>query len=148
MSESINGWTVETLRRHVEALMHAHDLRYEQRYTAQTERVTDALVAQKEALSAALASTDKAVSKAEQAQLRVNEGQNEFRASLKDQASTLATKEFVDTLERRIRALEGAGQEHIGKGQGISLAWAVTVTIVMVLGGFVMSLIGFWIGKP
>ena len=136
MSESINGWTVETLRRHVEALMQAHDLRYEQRYLAQTERLTDALSA-----------LDKAVTKAEQAQLRVNEGQNEFRASLKDQAQTLATKEFVDTLERRIRALEEGRQTTIGKGEGLSLAWAVIVTVIGVIGGFIMTVIGFWLGK-
>ena len=136
MSESINGWTVETLRKHVEALMQAHDLRYEQRYLAQTERLTDALSA-----------LDKAVTKAEQAQLRVNEGQNEFRASLKDQAQTLATKEFVDTLERRIRALEEGRQTTIGKGEGLSLAWAVIVTVIGVIGGFIMTVIGFWLGK-
>lgn len=43
----------------------------------------------KEALKLALESASKAVDKAEQAQLRVNQTQNEFRGTLKDQASLL-----------------------------------------------------------
>ena len=43
----------------------------------------------KEALAIALQAADKAKDKAEDAQRRVNETQNEFRGTLKDQAATL-----------------------------------------------------------
>jgi hypothetical protein len=57
----------------------------------------------KEQVALAFASSEKAVSKAEQAQQRVNEGQNEFRGALKDQASTLASKEEVVSVTENLR---------------------------------------------
>ena len=57
--------------------------------TADQVAVSAALAAAEKAVAAALTAAKEAVSKAEISQQRTNEGQNEFRAQLKDQASTL-----------------------------------------------------------
>ena len=50
------------------------------------------------AVDAAFAAAEKAVTKAEEAQQRVNIGQNEFRGSLADQAATLMPRKEVEAL--------------------------------------------------
>ena len=54
--------------------------------------VDAALAAAEKAVAAALIAAKEAVNKAEVAQQRTNEGQNEFRAQLKDQAATFLTR--------------------------------------------------------
>jgi methylase of polypeptide subunit release factors len=65
--------------------------------------VAAALAAQEKATSAALAASDKAINKAEVAQQHVNEGQNEFRLTLKDQAATLMPRAETELLVVGIR---------------------------------------------
>lgn len=85
----------------------------------------------KEALKLALDSADKAVNKAEEAQLRVNVTQNEFRGSLKDQAATMmprreyeqahiALQKQVDYLKRLV---------FIGIGIAVTLSFGIPILI-------------------
>lgn len=73
--------------------------------SADQTAVAAALAAQKEAVSIAQVASDKAISKAEVAQSKVNEGQNEFRATLKDQAATLMPRAETELVVRELRGL-------------------------------------------
>jgi hypothetical protein len=75
--------------------------------------VNAALVAQEKAVAAALAASEKAVNKAEIAQANVNENQNEFRGTLRDQALTLMPRAEAENLIRELRGLITAQAEVI-----------------------------------
>ncbi len=87
-----SGWSVDTLKYYVDALLLEHDSRYEQRFAAQEKAVV-----------AALASAEKATDKAEIAQAQRNSVQNAFREQLANQGATFAAKESV---EQRFSSLE------------------------------------------
>ncbi len=69
--DHISGWTVDTLKEHLESMAAAYDRRYEQRFEAQEQAVTAALNAAKEA-----------VQKAEVAAEKRFDAVNEFRGQL------------------------------------------------------------------
>lgn len=75
--------------------------------------VNAALVAQEKAVAAALAASEKAVNKAEAAQGNVNETQNEFRGSLKDQATTQMPRAEAEVTFRELRGLIAAQDQVI-----------------------------------
>ena len=77
-------------------------------YLASREKVPDSKITRE-----ALAASEKAVNKAEVAQQRVNESQNEFRLTLKDQASTLMPRTETEGLVRELRALLGIQVESV-----------------------------------
>jgi hypothetical protein len=102
-------WTVKTLR----VLIEANDLRYSQRFAAQSEALSAAFTAQQNAVNAALTAADRAVQKAETASEKRFDAVNEFRQSLNDQSRLLmpraeceqmlkAMKETVDKLETSV----------------------------------------------
>jgi hypothetical protein len=66
---------------------------------------TTALSAAEKAVAAALAASDKAVEKSETAQKGVNETQNEFRGTLRDQAATFMPRSEAESLVRELRGL-------------------------------------------
>ena len=74
---------------------------------------TTALTAAEKAVAAALAASDKAVDKSEMAQKVVNEGQNEFRGTLRDQAATFMPRAETESLVRELRGLIAAQSAHI-----------------------------------
>ena len=78
------------------------DLRYQQRFDAQTNALEAALAAAKEAVKTAMSAAEKATTKAEVAADKRFEGVNEFRAQLADQAGTLMPRTEA---EQRISAL-------------------------------------------
>lgn len=77
----------------------------------------------KEALQIALAASDRAVNKAEEAQLRVNQTQNEFRGTLKDQAATLMPRSEVEQLITSIQKELDGVKRLVYIGMGILLAF-------------------------
>jgi hypothetical protein len=120
--EREGGWTVETLRRHMEAMLDAADKRYEQRFLAQAD----------------------ATLKAESASEKRFDSVNEFRGSLDDMVHTLmprtesearhtAASEKIDLLQARLDKSEGSGA---GMRQGWTLVVGAIATV-----GVVMSLI-------
>lgn len=84
------------------------------KFEAQATAVNAALVAAEKAVNAALAASEKAVAKAELAQTRVNESQNEFRGTLRDQAATLMPRSETELLLREIRTSVDSTIDQIG----------------------------------
>jgi hypothetical protein len=109
-----NGWTFKTLLDHIVAMMDANDRRYLDLFQSADKATAIAMTAAEKAVNAALSASDKAVGKAEESQIRVNVGQNEFRAQLKDQAATFVTRielvgvhnEITSNFERGQQALK------------------------------------------
>lgn len=87
------------------AAVHAEIRRLDALRAADQLAVKAALDAAEKAVAAALAASEKAVNKAELGQQRTNEGQNEFRGQLRDQAATLMPRAEVESLVRELRAL-------------------------------------------
>jgi preprotein translocase subunit SecF len=79
--------------------------RLDQRMDAQETAVAAALAAAEKAVTAALTAADKAVGKAELAQAKVNETQNEFRGTLRDQATAFMPRSETENLVRELRGL-------------------------------------------
>lgn len=92
----------------VDQLAGQESRRVDGRFEASETAVNAALIAQEKAVAAALAASEKAVDKSEIAQKAVNEGQNEFRATLKDQAATLMPRSETENLVRELRGLINA----------------------------------------
>lgn len=107
--KDVSGWTVDTLAQHVAELMGANDRRYSERFDAQEKALADALLAAKEAGAAAISTTKEAVTKAENANEKRFESVNEFRNTLKDQATHFLTRTesvaVTAPLERAVEAL-------------------------------------------
>lgn len=102
---SPEGWTVSTLREYLMALLAEADLRYQQRFDAQTKAVEAALLAAKEA-----------VIKAELAMEKRFDGVNEFRETLSDQAAQFVTLAQFTELKERVDRSEG-------KSSGLNAGW-------------------------
>lgn len=100
--------------RRLDELREAESRRIDGLLTAQETAVTAALAAAEKAVAAALVASEKAVNKAELAQQRVNETQNEFRGTLKDQASTLMPRSEAENTNRELRGLIALQLEEIG----------------------------------
>ena len=112
---------------HVLAILREMDRRYQSMFESQ-----------KEAVSAALASSEKAVLKAEAANKSKFEDQNEFRQSLGDQArmlmpraeaeaihaahSTKVAGEF-EALKQQIVVIEKRLSANEGRGAGVDVVW-------------------------
>jgi len=90
----------------ITGLLEERDRRYEERFQAQQEALTVALavvnkefhehiIQVRDETTAALAASEKAITKAEVASEKRFEGQNEFRAQLSDQAATFARRSEV-----------------------------------------------------
>jgi hypothetical protein len=106
----------------------------------------------KEQVAIALSSAEKATQKAEEAQQRVNVSQNEFRGSLKDQASTLATKDSTDRLAERIANIEKVLATGEGRLGGVATAQSVLFSVLPMLiagAGVTVALVALlWRRRP
>ncbi len=87
----------------------------------------------KEHIEVRLAAMKEAVDKAEKTLNQRLEGMNEFRDTLKDQASRLATKDEVGLMLKRVEALELTNSETLGRTKGIAILWAIGVSLVISL---------------
>lgn len=94
--------------RRIDDLGSAESRRIDGLLKAQETAVNAALAAAEKAVAAALAASEKAVNKAELAQGNVNETQNEFRGTLRDQAQTLMPRAEAENLIRELRGLLAA----------------------------------------
>lgn len=95
----------------------ASDLRYQERFVAQTKALDAAFLSQQQAVQAALAAADRAVAKAETAADKRFEALNELRQMLNDMVATLLTRneatakfdsigEKMATRDERLSAIE------------------------------------------
>jgi hypothetical protein len=112
------------LQMHIERVMAEMDLRYQQRFDAQTKAIDAALLAAEKAIGAALIAAEKAVTKAEVATEKRFEGVNEFRQMLSDQATQfVARAEFSamrDVSAERMRDLSSRLDKFEGTLSGSS----------------------------
>lgn len=79
-------------------------------------------VSDKEAIKIALEASDRAVNKAEEAQLRVNQTQNEFRGTLKDQNATMMPRKEVEQLIQGVQKELDTVKRLVYIGLGMLLA--------------------------
>lgn len=162
---SVSGWTVDTLREHVLALIAdtkltleaanvAADVRNEQRFVAQQGAIKDALIAQKEAVAAALVAAEKAVLVAEQNAEKWRGAANEWRGAMNDRERILmprseaeqriqAVTEKIDAAitanAKTIEALKADVDKSAGRREGLMLIFGIIAVIATII-AVVMSL--------
>lgn len=133
----------------IEKVAEERNRRYEDKFRGSDTAVAAALAASKELTSAAFASSEKAIIKAEEAQRESNAKSNEFRGQLSDQASTFmprleaesrinalaekvddnkndALKAINDLNKSRDVTLGGAASRHDSQ---IKTQWAITLAV-------------------
>jgi Flp pilus assembly protein TadB len=121
----VSGWTVETLKEHLEAITARQD----------------------EAVAAALTAAKEAVLKAENAAAKRFDSVNEFRAQLTDQAATFMTRQ--ESLARHEQAAEKIAdiQDRLnrneGRSSGISASWAALLGVAGLVGAVVAVITRF-----
>lgn len=113
----------------VRHLLSEMDLRYQQRFDAQTKAIDAAMVASEKAINAALSAAEKAVTKAEISTDKRFENVNEFRGALQDLQSKLATRAELtamrDSLSERISDLMTRLDKIEGKSAGMNAGWVI-----------------------
>lgn len=103
-------------------------------------------------MSAALASTEKAIDKAERAQQLRNEVSNEFRETLSDQATRLITRDEAEKqiaavraeLKAELRGLKEASEaerSRSDKTEGKGVGQTATVAAIVMAVGIVINLV-------
>lgn len=133
-----------------EAARAATDLRYQQRFDAQSDALAAAFASQQtamkvafdgaeKAVNAALAAADRAVSKAELASDKRFESVNEFRKTLADQQATFMPRAEADVSHRgmndKIEAMKQVLDRMIAEQLGVKGGWGYAVGVV----GFVLA---------
>jgi hypothetical protein len=112
-----------------EAIAQERDLRYQQRFDAQGQALTAALLAAEKAVQAALTAAQSAVSKAEAATEKRFESVNEFRGALTDQARNMPSRpevsSMVGALADRVNALKEITDRTTGRDKGLGISWGV-----------------------
>ena len=103
------------------------DLRYQQRFDAQTKALDAALAAQKEAVLTAMVAAERATTKAETAADKRFESVNEFRQSLTDQTATFMPRteavSRMDSLAEKIDDLKSRVGAFQGRSAGLNAGW-------------------------
>ena len=114
-AEALQKEALTALADATKAAAQAADLRYQQRFEAQSDALTAALQAAKEAVQAAQAAADRAVAKAEAAADKRFEALNELRQMLNDMVATMLTrneaKQQFDAMAEKL----GATEAHISR---------------------------------
>lgn len=103
-----SGWTIDTLKAHYDTRLDSLEQSLAA-HIAALDRLTDSkfvtfrtlIDAEADRVGLALASADKAVSKAEVAAEKRFEAVNEFRGQLNDQAGTFMTRVEADAIQQR-----------------------------------------------
>ena len=124
--QSVSGWSIDTLKEHLEALILAADTRYEQRFLAQEKAVREALAAQEKAVTAALTAAEKAVAVAERNAEEWRKGANEWRGSMTDREQNFASRPEMASLKERIDKAEGSGR-------GMKDTWGWIIAAIAVI---------------
>ena len=136
---SDNGWTLDTLAKHLNEKIDDVEIRTQERFNLAKQAIDAALMASEKAISAAMAAAEKAVTKAEVAAEKRFDSVNEFRAAMKDQTANFADRDQVDF---RLASIERKIENWTGQASGVSGVWGITVGIVGVAFGLA-GIIGF-----
>ncbi len=124
--------------RHVLALLAEMDLRYQQRFDAQGQALTAALLAAEKAVQTALIAAEKAVTKAESANEKRFESVNEFRQTLSDQTASFPSRVELSALADRVSEMGARLDKAEGRGRGVS----ASVATMLAVGGLLLALLG------
>jgi hypothetical protein len=119
------------LKEHLLKLIESNDKRYNERFEAQDKAVAAALAAQKELTSAAFASSEKAIVKAEDSQRTYNAGHNDLSRKMEEQyklmvpltehkADLLNMEKRMDRMGEDVKGLRESRSGVEGKGIGIN----------------------------
>ncbi len=125
MADGRNGWSIETVREHLVALLTAHEIMDEQRHHSQAQ-----------AIEASRSASQMAIDKAENAMERRFDSINEFREQLSDQTRTYmpraeyeakhsAINARIDSIDSRLTLAEG-------RSSGIQASWAVLIAVLTI----------------
>lgn len=140
-----------TIKEAASAASAATDLRYQQRFEAQSDALSAAFLSQQtamqtaftvaeKAVQAALAAADRAVSKAELAADKRFESVNEFRKTLDDQQRTLMPRQESDrafqSLTDKFTSLKEQIDGLLSERAGVKGGWGYAVGVV----GFLLAL--------
>jgi hypothetical protein len=142
MGYNTSGWTIDTLRQHIDIVLAERELRYEQRFqasqvalqaalTADRALVQAALAAQEKSTQAAMVAAKEAVGKTERDAEKRFELLNELRAGV-------ATSQQFDALEKMLNELRTEVVGMRQRGVGVSASWAM----MLGLGGLILTIIG------
>lgn len=121
-----------TILDHVMALLAEMDLRYQQRFDAQGQALTAALLAAEKAVQTALIAAEKAVTKAEVANEKRFESVNEFRKTLSDQTQSFPSRVELSALADRVADLATRLDKTEGKTTGKEAVWAYLIAAAAV----------------
>jgi uncharacterized membrane protein YfbV (UPF0208 family) len=113
-----------TVLDHLVALLAEMDLRYQQRFDAQGQALTAALLAAEKAVQTALIAAEKAVTKAETATEKRFESVNEFRQTLSDQTASFPSRVELQALADRVTDLATRMDKTEGRSTGLNAGWA------------------------
>jgi len=107
--------------------------------------VTAALAAQKEAVAAALAASDKAVDKAEATAEKWRANANEWRGAMSDRDRELPSRKEVEawnvSFEARVARLEALSERQVGKSQGIELSGGLLTAALAAVTSIVIAVV-------
>lgn len=131
MERSPQGWTLDTLAKHLQDKIEDVEVRTQERFALSKQAIDAALSASEKAISAAMAAAEKAVTKAETAAEKRFDSVNEFRAAMKDQTANYADKSQVDF---RLGVIERRIENFTGKTEGVVASWGFLVAIVGIAG--------------
>lgn len=140
--KQVSGWTVDTLKEYVIALIGDTEKRLieadaaaekanQQRFDAQQQGVKDALTAQKEAVAAALVAAEKAVLVAETNAEKWRMNANEWRGSMLDRETKFAMRTEVEAELKGVRMEISSLRETRAEGIGSK---AMILFLIAVLG--------------
>ena len=146
-------WTLSAYIEKNEALRRADANLQEERFTAAKDAVNAALVAQKELVSAAFASSEKAIVKAEEAQKSYNSNHNDLTRMMDQQYERMIPRTEaidkidgvraelsakLDVLRGEVGGLRESRSAGEGKSKGVDSSVALAISGVMML----LSVIG------
>lgn len=120
---------------HILSLLAEMDLRYQQRFDAQGQALTAALLAAEKAVATALVAQEKAVEKANVANEKRFESVNEFRKTLSDQTASFPSRIELDAVAVRLSDLTDRVNRTEGRSTGLGDGTKMLITI----GSFVIS---------
>jgi len=119
---------------HVLGLLAEMDLRYQQRFDAQTRALDAALLAAEKAVQTALTAAEKAVTKAEVAAEKRFDAVNEFRGAYQDiiaqQMPRVEAEQRLNALAEKIDDLKAIASSAAGRSGGFDTGWKVLVAAV------------------
>jgi hypothetical protein len=127
----------------VDAALAAQDKATAAAFSAAEKAVASALAAQEKATAAAFQAANAAVSKAELSNEKRLDSVNEFRAQLKDQAGTLATRAEVQvqvkSISDKLESLSVSQTEMRSRSEGAANLWTIIAAAVGLLVGLSMT---------